>query len=403
MFSASLERPPPFVALSYTWGNNKHERQLHVSAGHAQGPGPELSPAISFEHVVITPSLDEALRHIRRAQQSKSVTLWVDQICIDQRNTLEKNAQVAAMGTIYGRATQVLVWLGSSTPGSEDFINRMTTVGHLAREQDIERYFDPKKRTDGELWQFMSKVVGGSGPKTQTGGPDVSDDEKFETFLCGASETLFGNGGSKKEIAAQMRAWLDRPWFSKVWVLQEYSLAAKSPVFLSVTPTAEPSRGDPLSHKAAPFRLLTVALMGGCSAPLQTKEDRRPATQSCVTTRATRRLSKNWVPGCAVTAAASLVRFMKLVRSLPSPARLVHSACFPLGTFANPVAGRRSSHRVFADLGLHAYVESGGREGRHGPPAYPERDAYHAVVAQREAERERGGPWKVSRKLYHHP
>ncbi|KAK3901230.1 heterokaryon incompatibility protein-domain-containing protein, partial [Staphylotrichum tortipilum] len=234
MFSASLERPPPFVALSYTWGNSKEERQLHVSAGghHAQGPDPDPSSATSFGHLAITPSLDEALRHIRKAQKSDSVTLWVDQICIDQRNTLEKNAQVAAMGTIYGRATQVLVWLGCSTPDSDAFIDRMTAVGSLAREQDVERYFDPAKRTDEEFWQFMSKVVADSGTNADTGGQCVSDDDKFETFLRGASDALFGNGGSKKEVAAQLRAWLDRPWFSRVWVLQEYSLAAESPVFL---------------------------------------------------------------------------------------------------------------------------------------------------------------------------
>ncbi len=244
MFSAPLERPPPFVALSYTWGDNKEERRLDVCAGgDAQGPDSDPSSATSFGHLAINPSLDESLRHIRKAQQSESVTLWVDQICIDQRNTLEKTAQVAAMGTIYGRAAQVLVWLGPSTPGSDDFIDRMATVGSLAREQDVERYFDPAKRTekqtDDEFWQFMSKVTADSGTNAGTGERYVSEDDKFETFLRRASDALFGNDGSKKKVAVQLRAWQDRPWFTRVWVLQEYSLAAKSPVFLCGDKTIE--------------------------------------------------------------------------------------------------------------------------------------------------------------------
>jgi len=37
------------------------------------------------------------------------------------------------MGTIYSRATEVLVWLGPGIPGSDDFIDKMTTVGSLVR------------------------------------------------------------------------------------------------------------------------------------------------------------------------------------------------------------------------------------------------------------------------------
>ncbi|KAH7406431.1 heterokaryon incompatibility protein-domain-containing protein, partial [Phaeosphaeria sp. MPI-PUGE-AT-0046c] len=37
---------------------------------------------------------------------------WIDAICIDQRNTLERNHQVSHMGTIYSEAEEVVVWLG---------------------------------------------------------------------------------------------------------------------------------------------------------------------------------------------------------------------------------------------------------------------------------------------------
>ncbi|PMD12806.1 hypothetical protein NA56DRAFT_531324, partial [Hyaloscypha hepaticicola] len=44
--------------------------------------------------------------------------IWIDQICIDQENELEKNHQVARMGLLFAWAEQVLTWLGPEADGS---------------------------------------------------------------------------------------------------------------------------------------------------------------------------------------------------------------------------------------------------------------------------------------------
>lgn len=52
--------------------------------------------------------------------------LWIDQLTIDQSNSAEKSHQVAMMGDIYSRAATVLVWLGPAGADSlhaEAFIN----------------------------------------------------------------------------------------------------------------------------------------------------------------------------------------------------------------------------------------------------------------------------------------
>jgi hypothetical protein len=41
-----------------------------------------------------------------------SKALWIDAICIDQQNDIERSQQVAYMGDVYSRANEVLVWLG---------------------------------------------------------------------------------------------------------------------------------------------------------------------------------------------------------------------------------------------------------------------------------------------------
>lgn len=41
-----------------------------------------------------------------------SKALWIDAICIDQQNDIERSQQVAYMGDVYSKANEVLVWLG---------------------------------------------------------------------------------------------------------------------------------------------------------------------------------------------------------------------------------------------------------------------------------------------------
>ncbi|KAF2258549.1 HET-domain-containing protein, partial [Lojkania enalia] len=53
--------------------------------------------------------------------------VWIDQICINQEDNDDKNHQVRLMSKIYRRASSVIVWLGSPTNDSDlamDFISR---------------------------------------------------------------------------------------------------------------------------------------------------------------------------------------------------------------------------------------------------------------------------------------
>jgi hypothetical protein len=48
-----------------------------------------------------------------------SLRIWIDSICINQGDLKEKNAHVAQMHEIYGRARNVIVWLGMPDGGSD--------------------------------------------------------------------------------------------------------------------------------------------------------------------------------------------------------------------------------------------------------------------------------------------
>jgi hypothetical protein len=46
--------------------------------------------------------------------------MWIDQLCINQEDTPERNDQVSIMGKIYRGAAQVIVWLDQLLPGAEE-------------------------------------------------------------------------------------------------------------------------------------------------------------------------------------------------------------------------------------------------------------------------------------------
>ncbi|KAF8846605.1 HET-domain-containing protein, partial [Acephala macrosclerotiorum] len=89
-----------FGALSYVWG-------------HASDTRPILVDGEEFQATV---NLESALRHLRHNDRSR--TLWVDAVCINQQDVLERNSQVLLMGKIYETAASVIIWLGESTPSS---------------------------------------------------------------------------------------------------------------------------------------------------------------------------------------------------------------------------------------------------------------------------------------------
>lgn len=83
------------VRSRYVWGDSNLRASITVNG----------------EQLAITRSLYEfivLLRHKKLVDKP----IWVDGICIDQRNILERNHQVKLMRDIYGRAEMVQIALG---------------------------------------------------------------------------------------------------------------------------------------------------------------------------------------------------------------------------------------------------------------------------------------------------
>jgi hypothetical protein len=69
------------------------------------------------------------------------MALWIDALCINQNDVVEKGIQVPLMGTIYSNARSVLIWLGPEADESNlyfDFCNGTS----LGSDYALSRYLE---------------------------------------------------------------------------------------------------------------------------------------------------------------------------------------------------------------------------------------------------------------------
>jgi hypothetical protein len=90
----SIDEPPQYEALSYTWG----------------GQTPTMPVICNDRILLVTENAFSAIRRLRR--HSKTRKLWIDAICINQALATEKAHQVDMMAEIYRKAHRVIIWLG---------------------------------------------------------------------------------------------------------------------------------------------------------------------------------------------------------------------------------------------------------------------------------------------------
>ncbi|KAK5081488.1 hypothetical protein LTR70_008559 [Exophiala xenobiotica] len=175
-----IDEAPPSLALSYCWGKKKAKKDI-VCDG---------------KRVRITTTLFEALEHLYPRMDSTSENslsyLWIDQLCIDQCDGQEKNHQVALMGNIYRGAMRTVVWLGPDQ--------------NVAKEA-----FDLIHQTFAVVER------------------EYPDHQNLETFpIRMFDEELHAERGLPVEFDgawAALTALLNRPWFKRLWVLQEVVLS----------------------------------------------------------------------------------------------------------------------------------------------------------------------------------
>lgn len=184
MSTHELEEAPAFEALSYTWGQ-KIEHRIGCDAVEDVVESNDVRRG--GRYVSIHESLWLALQRLRHETEER--VLWIDAICISQTNNDERNDQVLLMRKLFHKAESVIIWLGEESHDSSaafDLISRI--VAAAANEQSCS--------------PVDAKTVIRAQDLRGLGLP-----EHFN-LAWEALDSLF---------------W--RPWFSRVWVIQEVTVA----------------------------------------------------------------------------------------------------------------------------------------------------------------------------------
>jgi Heterokaryon incompatibility protein (HET) len=156
--SANGQEKPSYEAVSWCWGREKPDQLLRMH---------KHDKVYAFH---ISKNLKTALWALRKHNEVRY--LWVDAICIDQKNTRERNEQVPKMDRIYGNANSVCIWLGDADEDSKvamDFIKNQVL----------------------SIWGF---------------------------------DMLIENRDMARQWASFIKL-MKRPWFSRRWVVQEVALS----------------------------------------------------------------------------------------------------------------------------------------------------------------------------------
>ena len=122
----SLENPPKYTAISYTWGPPQD---------------PKYRVRLNGKPFLVRQSLYELLERLQTESDATSAW-WIDAICINQESISERDHQVNLMKFIYEKASKVLVWLGPSRDGSDDVMRWIRLMyEHRSDEEWLCRQF----------------------------------------------------------------------------------------------------------------------------------------------------------------------------------------------------------------------------------------------------------------------
>jgi hypothetical protein len=108
--TASLDYPPHYFALSYTWDGQQRDQDLILD-----------SSALKVSRNVLT-VLPYLVQHIG------PLSIWIDGVCINQDDELEKNIQVPMMHEIYTKASKTIAWLGESDSNIDEALKIIPTL-----------------------------------------------------------------------------------------------------------------------------------------------------------------------------------------------------------------------------------------------------------------------------------
>ena len=185
--TANIRQFPKYEALSYTWGSLEYTKSITCNGCR----------------VMVTENLYDALQQLRPRDGTR--TIWIDAICINQSDDIEKSLQVRIMHQIYQQAQHVYIWLGTAPEEDEKAIRLLKALSSLFRRypgsEDFHGIIKPTE--EGMSHLNMLELEGVAEMKRLFALPDST---AWKALAC-----IFHH-----------------PWFTRVWVIQEVIFASSA-------------------------------------------------------------------------------------------------------------------------------------------------------------------------------
>jgi len=183
---------PPFEALSYVWGS----------------PEPAQVVICNTHPKKVTPNLGTALNRLRYEDTERLV--WIDAICVNQEDLVERSEQVKLMKDIYSQAWRVVVWLGEDEEGNAEIAIRI-----------IEKAAEYCYADSSASLKDQDNI------NTNLGAANLEmelpwSENKQERSLPGSRYEF--NTTSSTDWAA-ISKFYSNTWFTRIWIVQEVAFA----------------------------------------------------------------------------------------------------------------------------------------------------------------------------------
>ena len=200
-----------YRCLSYVWGDAHDKRTIFLNGQ-------------TFE---VTANLYTALCQLRHNGERKHI--WIDAICINQADAVEKTAQVQMMADIYSRTEEVLIWLGEE-PRMDGpvFVKDLPGADMVAFDMRSAGKSTIRQVREGESIAFKHGETSGSKPDFASiaalfqhlaSGKHLCDLKHFTHYS-------FGDGFVRPAwdwfmVMKALKDFSRLQWFSRTWTVQE--------------------------------------------------------------------------------------------------------------------------------------------------------------------------------------
>ncbi|EAA27268.2 HET-domain-containing protein [Neurospora crassa] len=200
----------PYSALSYEWGlppKDESNSPTILLGGHT---------------VRVRENLYNALRRIRDVQlkinsnTDSPLLLWVDAVCINQDDDVEKGHQVQMMGQIYATAQMVFVWLGS---GSEQTLAAMNAINAVGMENLKE--LEDNLRKNGDHILDIDTLC----ESLEDSGHNRPEDEFDKLWVANLPTEQQEWVNKLRNVSRGIAEFCEASYWRRVWIVQEFVMA----------------------------------------------------------------------------------------------------------------------------------------------------------------------------------